>query len=81
MDVKDTRIRFTWGGGETYALYLCTGSGRYDVIAWDIKSCHDAQRMAQRGNLALQRYQPELLHPDAELPGVGFQYSSPKVSI
>ena len=44
-------------------------------IAFNFDSPAEAQRAAARANLALKRGAPRLLHKDAELPGIGFQYS------
>lgn len=77
------RIRFTWGGGpgQSYTVNLrfeSLFSVVYETVFRDVKSCYEAQQIAQGANLALKRWAPKLLHKDAELPGMGFQYSSPK---
>lgn len=79
------RIRFTWGGSDAqgnYTVYLRTVpaiSSVYEPIVFGVESRHEAQRIAARCNMALRRWAPRLLHKDAELPGVGFQYSEPPV--
>jgi hypothetical protein len=79
--MAEMTLRFTWGGQETYDVFLCIEgvslSPIYEMIAPGIRSCHTAQQIAQRGNQALKRWRPDLLHPRAELPGVGFQYPKP----
>jgi hypothetical protein len=76
------RIYFCWGNGygHTYVVNLRTVPGfsaEYDTIAFNFDSPREAQQAAGRANLALSRRAPRLLHKDAELPGVGFQYSEP----
>jgi hypothetical protein len=77
---RTQRIKFTWGGGKTYTVYLQFVPGlstAYEPIVYEVPSCYEAQQVAQRFNAALKRWAPELLEDDAELPGVGFQYSKP----
>lgn len=77
---KTRRVKFTWGGGETYTVYLRVVPGLspvYEPVVYGVRTCYDAQQVAQRFNAALKRWAPELLEDDAELPGVGFQYSKP----
>jgi hypothetical protein len=73
------RIKFTWGGGETYTVYLHFHKPNLDTpIVFGLPTCYDAQQCAQRFNSALQRWAPELLEDGAELPGKGFQYPKPE---
>ena len=82
--MRDFSIRFTWGGGHTYNVYLCFDgvslSPIYEPVLYGVKSCREAQEIAQRGNEALKKWAPKLLHKEAELPGVGFQYPPSKES-
>ena len=80
--VIDDRIRYTWGGaGGKYGVYLCFRSLYgvvYQPVMYDLESCYEAQQQVHRLNAAIDRWRPEMLHPDAELPGKGFQYSRPE---
>lgn len=83
---RNRRIRFTWGGtdsGGYYTVFLRTVpaiSAVYEPIIFGVDSCHEAQQIAALANQALKRWAPRLLHKDAELPGVGFQYSKPAIN-
>jgi len=81
--LTDRRIAFTYGhGGEKYTVNLKFRpfiSTVYETLIFDADSLYAAQQIAQRGNLALKRWAPYLLRKDADLPGVGFQYSKPEV--
>jgi hypothetical protein len=73
------RIRFTWGGGpgQSYTVNIrfeSLFSVVYETVFRGIRSCYEAQQIAQGANLALKRWAPRLLHKDADLPGMGFQY-------
>ena len=71
------KIRFTWGGRESYSVNLCIHPGDYRPVVFGIASCFEAQRITQRGNEALKLWRPDLLSDGTELIGVGFQYSKP----
>jgi hypothetical protein len=81
--MSETKIKFTWGGYyPNYTVYLRTKRSSnipiYEPVVFDLPSCYESQQVVHRFNKALERWNPEILEDNAEMPGIGFQYPKPE---